>query len=104
MGAGHLQRRFWVVPRALDGGFWKTGLGIGTQSWERWGTTGGFRRRRGHSGCCGVWTEGYSVGLTWRLEDSEEVEVGIQGSGGAALRYRHGAGDEEGAVVMILVD
>ena len=42
MGGGHRQRRFWGIPRALDGGFWKTGLGIGTQSQERWGTTGGF--------------------------------------------------------------
>ena len=44
------------------------------------------------------------MGLTWRLEDSEEDEMGIQGNGGAALSYGHGAGDEEGAVLMILVD
>ena len=39
---GHLQRRFCLVPRTLGGGFWKTGLGIGTQSWEWWGTTDEF--------------------------------------------------------------
>ena len=37
------------------------------------------------------------MGLTWRLEDSEEDGVGIQECGGAVLSYGSSAGDDEGA-------
>ena len=36
------------------------------------------------------------MGLTWRLEDSEEDGVGIQECGGAVLSYGSSAGDGEG--------
>lgn len=56
---------------------------------EQWGTTGGFSVeecfREGFLAVCGVWTEGCSMGLTWRLEDSEE-DVVIQERGGAVFR------------------